>query len=97
MHGINGITGAAPIWHDIMAHSLAGTADSWPAVPDGLEKQTASDGDAYFLPGTDETTGMEALMSVGEPLDSVSDCGDGGCDSQGSGHGNKKHHGGGGG
>ena len=57
MQGTTGITGAAPIWHAVMAHVLAGVADRWPAVPAGLRAANTSWGVAYFMPGTDATTG----------------------------------------
>ncbi|MBI5619729.1 hypothetical protein HY950_02090, partial [Candidatus Gottesmanbacteria bacterium] len=33
---VSGITGAAPIWHKIMAHLLEGKLDIWPKQPDGI-------------------------------------------------------------
>jgi penicillin-binding protein 1C len=36
MRRTTGITGAAPIWHAVMAHALAGVPDRWPSPPAGL-------------------------------------------------------------
>lgn len=84
MHGTTGITGAAPIWHDIMAHELSG-ADAWPAPPAGLQSASTQFGVAYFLPGTSAQTGEPALMTIGVPA------------GQGApGHGGGDHGGGGG-
>jgi 1A family penicillin-binding protein len=33
---VSGITGAAPIWHKLMAHVLIGKPDIWPKQPDGI-------------------------------------------------------------
>jgi membrane peptidoglycan carboxypeptidase len=62
MQGTTGITGAAPIWHQVMAHALTGLADHWPAMPAGLASGTTQWGNAYFMPGTDATTGATALV-----------------------------------
>ena len=64
MHGTTGVTGAAPIWHDIMSAQLGGD-DGWPQAPAGLLTQDTPWGLAYFLPGTDAGTGEPALMTLG--------------------------------
>lgn len=64
MHGTTGITGAAPIWHEIMAHELSGD-DAWPAQPAGLQSASTPFGVAFFLPGTSPQTGEPALMTIG--------------------------------
>ena len=66
MHGTTGITGAAPIWHEIMAHELSGD-DAWPAPPAGLQSASTQFGVAFFLPGTNPQTGEPALMTIGAP------------------------------
>ncbi len=33
---VSGITGAAPIWHDLMVQALKGKPDIWPKQPDGI-------------------------------------------------------------
>lgn len=33
---VSGVTGAAPIWHKLIAHVLAGKQDLWPKQPDGV-------------------------------------------------------------
>lgn len=66
MHGTTGITGAAPIWHDIMSHELSGD-DGWRAPPAGLQSASTQWGTAWFLPGTNPQTGEPALMTLGAP------------------------------
>ena len=66
MHGTTGITGAAPIWHEIMAHELSGD-DAWPAPPAGLQSQSTQFGVAFFLAGTGPQTGEPALMTIAAP------------------------------
>jgi membrane peptidoglycan carboxypeptidase len=88
MRGTTGITGAAPIWHDIMAHELTGE-DSWPSPPEGLLSANTQWGLAYFLPGTSAQTGEPALMTIGAPPSaSGGGRGEGGDNrNQGGGHG----------
>ncbi|MFN2582215.1 MAG: transglycosylase domain-containing protein [Candidatus Dormibacteria bacterium] len=64
MHGTTGITGAAPVFHELMARDLGSTSDDWPAAPPGLTAQSSQAGTAYFLPGTDANTGEPALMTL---------------------------------
>lgn len=53
MHGVSGVTGAAPIWHDFMATILRATpARAFPR-PDGLA-QVAVCADSGLLPGEDK-------------------------------------------
>lgn len=47
-HNSTGIVGAAPIWNQFMAASLANVPDEWYQPPDDLQRI----GDDYFLPGT---------------------------------------------
>ena len=89
MHGTTGITGAAPIWHQIMAHELSGD-DAWPAPPAGLQSASTQFGVAYFLPGTGPQTGEPALMTIGAPAGK----GDGGRGAGGNGPGGGKPGGG---
>ena len=67
MQGTTGITGAAPIWHQVMAHALTGVTDHWPAMPAGLTTASTAWGTAYFMPGTDATTGKSALVPSEQP------------------------------
>lgn len=67
MQGTTGITGAAPIWHQVMAHALTGVTDHWPAMPAGLTTASTAWGTAYFMPGTDATTGESALVPTQQP------------------------------
>ncbi len=62
MQGTTGITGAAPIWHQVMAHALTGVTDRWPAMPPGLTTASTTWGTAYFMPDTSATTGKSALV-----------------------------------
>jgi membrane peptidoglycan carboxypeptidase len=62
MQGTTGITGAAPIWHAVMGHALVGVVDRWPPAPAGLRSANTAWGVAYFMPGTDATTGEAALV-----------------------------------
>jgi membrane peptidoglycan carboxypeptidase len=62
MQGTTGITGAAPIWHTVMAHALTGVKDTWPSMPAGLTTASTAWGTAYFMPGTNATTGESALV-----------------------------------
>ena len=47
-HNSTGIVGAAPIWHQFMAASLANVPDEWYQPPQELQLA----GEDYFLPGT---------------------------------------------
>jgi membrane peptidoglycan carboxypeptidase len=63
MHGTTGITGAAPIWHAFMLHALQGIPDGWPAAPADVYSQGGDGyGSAWFLAGTDPTTGATLLL-----------------------------------
>jgi membrane peptidoglycan carboxypeptidase len=68
MRGTTGITGAAPIWHTVMAHTLSGIADHWPPMPAGLTTSSTAWGTAYLMPGTDATTGESALVPSEQPV-----------------------------
>ncbi|MFI5265126.1 MAG: transglycosylase domain-containing protein [Candidatus Levyibacteriota bacterium] len=47
---VSGITGAAPIWHDIMAHLVASNPPQWPIQPDNVVGLTICS-DSGLLPG----------------------------------------------
>jgi penicillin-binding protein 1C len=49
MHGVSGVSGAAPVWREVVAHLHARTPSLAPAAPVGL---VAQDGD-WFVPGTE--------------------------------------------
>jgi penicillin-binding protein 1C len=66
MHGVSGVSGAAPIWQDVIAHLDQGDAIAAPAAPQGVVSQSvrfdpAIEGvrDEWFLAGT-ETAVMRA-------------------------------------
>lgn len=92
MLGTTGITGAAPIWHEIMAHELT-APDAWPAVPSGLRAAATPFGIAYFFPGTSAQTGEPALMTIAAAQRGRGDQGGRG-QGQGGGHGGHGGHGG---
>ena len=49
MHGVSGVSGAAPVWRDLMAHLHAGAPSAAPTPPAGLVAQ----GGEWFLAGTE--------------------------------------------
>jgi membrane peptidoglycan carboxypeptidase len=51
----SGITGAAPIWHNIMTTLLAKKPDEKPTAPAEVVKKWCSGHDEYFLKGTEES------------------------------------------
>lgn len=54
MENVTGIVGAAPIFNRFMQQALAGRADSWFAVPSGLNTMEANGYTAYLIPGTEQ-------------------------------------------
>lgn len=59
MRDVSGVSGAAPIWHEVMAALHASATDSPPVMPHGLQRQQVSFAGnleaprtEYFLPGT---------------------------------------------
>jgi membrane peptidoglycan carboxypeptidase len=56
--GLNGISGAASLWHDFIAYALSGVANSWYQEPSGLYT-TVVDGETdYYLTGTAPTNSV---------------------------------------
>jgi membrane peptidoglycan carboxypeptidase len=53
MQGTTGLTGAAPIWHQVMSQAIGSEADSWPAPPSDV-KQVGQD---WYLAGTENQAG----------------------------------------
>ena len=49
MHGVSGVSGAAPVWRDVVAHLHAQSPSRAPAPPPGLVAQGAD----WFLAGTE--------------------------------------------
>jgi penicillin-binding protein 1C len=49
MHGVSGVSGAAPVWRELMVQLHAGRASRPPAAPAGLVAQRGE----WFLPGTE--------------------------------------------
>lgn len=71
MRDVTGVSGAAPIWHEVMAYLHAETASRQPAVPAALERRQVIFGDdleasrmEYFLPGT-ALTRIEPVVEGG--------------------------------
>ncbi len=50
---VSGITGAAPIWNKLMRRALEGTADVWPAQPDGVVGATVCSLTGLLPPGAE--------------------------------------------
>ena len=75
---VSGVTGAAPIWNEIMTNLLVDSKQSWPAIPSGIigrsicilssnlpssERETCPTRFEYFIKGT-EPTDVENLRRV---------------------------------
>ncbi len=59
----SGVTGAAPIWHDIMAELLKDKADEIPTMPEGIVALPCYFGrPEYFVKGTEPTSGRCAPL-----------------------------------
>jgi len=52
----SGITGAAPIWHNIMAQLLQSKSDESPSIPINVIQKSCSGRVEYFILGTENTT-----------------------------------------
>ncbi len=52
MRGTTGLTGAAPIWHDVMAQALAGKPDDWPGPPSNVRQMSFEGKQGWVLEGT---------------------------------------------
>lgn len=63
---VSGITGAAPIWHDIMAHLLDGTKPEPPSRPDDIVGKIICS-TSGLLPGGDCPTRFEYFLKGTEP------------------------------
>ncbi|HEX3604743.1 MAG TPA: transglycosylase domain-containing protein [Candidatus Dormibacteraeota bacterium] len=55
MRNTTGLSGAAPIWNEVMGHALGGGGDGWPAAPGGVEQVDGG----WLLEGTSAQTGAE--------------------------------------
>jgi penicillin-binding protein 1C len=60
MHGVSGISGAAPVWHELMAHLHAQAPSRPPVPPAGLVNVAGE----WYLAGT-EPGGSKGLASRG--------------------------------
>jgi penicillin-binding protein 1C len=56
MHGVSGVSGAAPVWREVVAHLHARAPSNPPAPPPGLMAQQGE----WFLPGTQARAGSAA-------------------------------------
>lgn len=63
---VSGVTGAAPIWHDIMAHLLEGTKPEPPSRPDDIVGKIVCS-TSGLLPGGDCPTRFEYFIKGTEP------------------------------
>ncbi len=64
----SGITGASPIWHDIMASLLKDKPDEVPAMPEGIVAIPCYFGRTeYFIKGTEPTSGRCAPLPTPSP------------------------------
>ena len=64
--GINGISGAAILWHDFMESALQGQPPSWFQVPSGLITGQYQGQTVYYLVGTGPTNQVLGGGQVGE-------------------------------
>ncbi len=67
MHAVSGVSGAAPVWRELMAHLHAGTPSAAPPAPAGLVAQAGE----WFLAGTEPgpQPGLKsALKTAGKPM-----------------------------
>ncbi len=62
--GINGISGAASLWHDFMTAALAHVPNRYFPTPSGLAVQGSGSARAYYLPGTGPTTAVLGAPST---------------------------------
>lgn len=60
----SGITGAAPIWHGIMANLLQGQPDNKPTPPENIVTRFCNGKEEYFLKGTETSANCSPLPSV---------------------------------
>ena len=54
--GVNGISGCAILWHDFIVDALAGQANTWYPVPNGLITKVIDGDVVYYLSGTNSST-----------------------------------------
>lgn len=67
----SGITGAAPIWHDIMSNLLEGKQDEVPAMPPGIVSIPCYFGrPEYFIEGTQPSSGSCGPLPTPTPTGS---------------------------
>jgi penicillin-binding protein 1C len=72
MHGVSGISGAAPVWQALVAHLHAGQPSRWPAVPAGVvearvqfDAQREPARDEWFVAGTEQRRQRAAWQHSG--------------------------------
>lgn len=62
MVGTTGVTGAAPIWHDVMVDGLGNGSDGWPKTPPSdIQAEYYNGQTGWFLDGTTPATGALGL------------------------------------
>jgi penicillin-binding protein 1C len=80
MHDVSGVTGAAPVWRDVMDYVMQGQAPSVATPPKGVAQMAARfnglepDRDEWFLDGTQVTDVVQVASNAGVPrLESPAD------------------------
>lgn len=63
----SGITGAAPIWHSIMAHLLKDMKDSQQAIPDDVISKPCFGYTEYFVKGTENSVNCAVSLPTWTP------------------------------
>jgi len=64
MHGVSGVSGAAPVWRELVAHLHARAPSRPPPVPPGLVAQRGE----WFLAGTEAPAGSAAAAGRAQPF-----------------------------
>ena len=57
----SGITGAAPIWHDIMTNLLAKNPETQPTIPETIVQKRCNGREEYFVKGTETTANCDVI------------------------------------
>jgi len=71
MQGTTGVSGAAPIWHQVMLQALNGVADDWPGPPPGVHQMSFDGHQGWVLDGTQPAWVPELTGGVRAPVASV--------------------------
>jgi membrane peptidoglycan carboxypeptidase len=71
MQGTTGISGAAPIWHEVMTQALGNVGDDWPGPPPGVHQTTFEGKQGWLLDGTNVTYVPELTGGARGPASSA--------------------------